>query len=299
MLFFAVLTGLALLRLVIAFIPAPLSWIPTLNLVSTAVFVATPIFALFRAAEAKWTPKTALAFLIGGVLSQASLLLFASVLGRSLPALICLSFAQIGLICWCVGLGGLLGTKLKDLNLLVPVTIFLGCFDLFLVFAPVGPTRIIMEAAPKVLPTIGYAIPKLVNAPTAAPIEPFAVVGPADFVFMAMFFIALYRFDMRPRQTLIALVPTLLAYLALSALLGAIPLLPPIAVVVLVVNWRCFTMNKEEKLSTALVAVICILLVAWGATRPKPQPELSQPGAAQGRSAPEGSPAPAASGLRR
>jgi len=100
-------------------------------------------------------------------------------------------------------------------------------------------------------------------------------------VFMAMFFVALYRFDMRPRQTLVALVPTLLLYLILSAFLGAIPLLPPIALVVLLVNLREFKMNKEEIGSTIGVAVVCAALVIWGATRPKPLPETLQKASGQ------------------
>lgn len=294
--FFAILAGLTIVRLLIAFIPAPLHLVFALSIAVTVLFVAAPIFGLFRAANGPWTPKTAVAFLIGGVALHAGMLMIGAAAGRNVAGLVCLSVAQVGLITWCVGLGGLLGTMLKDKNLLIPVTIFLGSFDLFLVFAPEGPTRIIMQAAPKILPTIGYAIPRVATAPHAVPVAPYAVVGPADFVFMAMFFIALFRFDMRARETFIALVPTLLLYLLLSGFFGAIPLLPPIALVVLVVNARQFTMNKEEKLSTLGIGLICAALIAFAATRPKPRPELVNPGPGPARPGPEGLHAPTSRG---
>lgn len=275
--FFATLACLAALRLVIAFVPAPLAMVQALSIVVTIIFVAAPIFALFRAASSPWSPKLAMAFIVGGVVVHVGLALLAGSLPMSFLVPLLISIAQIGLVTWCVGLGALLTTKLKDKNLLIPVTIFLGGFDLFLVFSPVGPTRMIMQAAPKVLPAVGYAIPKIITAPSAAPVAPYAIVGPADFVFMAMFFVALYRFDMRPRPTFLALVPTLLAYLILSAFLGSIPLLPPIALVVLIVNLREFKLNKEELASTIAVAVLCAGLVIWGLTRPKPPSEPEKP----------------------
>lgn len=268
--FFAILAGLGALRVAIVFLRAPLGWVPILTIVVTIVFVAAPIIALFRAASERWTPKLAMLFLAGGIALHVGAALIASRIEGGLVAGFA-AVAQIGLVSWCVGLGALLATKLKDKNLLIPITIFLAAFDLFLVFSPVGPTKLIMQAAPKVLPAVGYAIPKFGS------VAPYAFVGPADFVFMAMFFVALFRFDMRSRATLIALIPTLLAYLLLSALFGAIPLLPPIAAVVLLANYGEFRLNKEELASTAIVAALSALLVIWGATRTRPPAEPGPP----------------------
>mgnify|MGYP006178512935 CR=1 FL=1 len=90
--------------------------------------------------------------------------------------------------------------------------------------------------------------------------------------------------------------PTVLLYLVLAALFGAIPLLPPIALVVLLVNIREFKMNKEEKLSTALVALLAVGLLAWGVTRPKPQVEPERPVSGPVLETPQDSPAPPSSG---
>ncbi len=296
--FFASLGVITALRVLLALVPFPLELVQPLTILATIIFIALPIFALFRGADYPWSAKLALGFVVGGLVVQFGLVYLIQKLSF-IAAVVALAVSQAALIAWCVGLGGLLTTKLKDKNLLIPVTIFLGSFDLFLVFAPMGPTKLIMRAAPQLLPSIGYAIPKIVHAPTTAPVAPYAFVGPADFVFMAMFFIAIYRFDMRARATFYALVPTLLAYLTLSYFFGAIPLLPPIAAVVLLVNLGEFKMTKEEKVSTLVVAVICAALLVWAATRPKPRVVIVPPAGVPAPQAQAAKPAPASPDRRR
>ena len=90
---------------------------------------------------------------------------------------------------------------IKDKNLLLPVSAFLAGFDIFLVLTPIGVTQQIMKKAPEVLPAVGLNIPKPAATPTMGPVEPFAFVGPADFLFMGMFFVAIHRFDLKARDT--------------------------------------------------------------------------------------------------
>jgi hypothetical protein len=104
------------------------------------------------------------------------------------------------------------------------------------------------------------------------------VVGPADLLFIAMFFASLHKFGMRVGQTVWAMIPTLIAYLLVVVVFGsvsvgrvslsALPALVPIGAVVLVVNGRLFKLSKDEILSTALVTVLVLGLLAWFATRP-------------------------------
>lgn len=266
--FFLSLVLLQALRIAIGFTPVPIPLVIPLTILATAIFVSVPIFAVFRAAENPWTPKLAVLFIVCGVVGQAALY-FVTKAVHGFPLLLAVSVSQIALFTWCVGLGALLATLIKDKNLLIPITICLCLLDVFLVFAPNGITRIIMEKAPQVLPTVGASIPKIQTTVTSAPVGQFATIGPADFVFLGMLFIALFRFKLRTRQTLLVLIPTVLVYLVLAAIFGAVPLLPPIVLTVLAVNIREFKLTRDEWISTGVVGAIFLGLLVYGLTRPQ------------------------------
>ncbi len=292
--FFLVLLVLAGVSFALAFLPIPTKAVLPLTWAVAALFIAGPVFALFRAGEARWSPKMALGFLAGGLALQIGLS-FLSVYafgGRGAMASVCTATSQIGLMLWCVGLGAMLATLLKEKNLLIPVSVFLAAFDIFLVLTPIGPTKILLQVRPELLAKGGWTVPKVADSPTFGPVAATAYIGPADFVFMAMFAVAIYRFGLRPRQTILALIPALVAYLAFVFLIDApLPAMVPIGLAVLAVNWPEFRLTKEEWASTALVAAIGIGLIAWGATRPAPRVELLPLEAAPERAERRGSPA--------
>jgi hypothetical protein len=150
---------------------------------------------------------------------------------------------------------------------------------------------------------MAHKIPEVATEPTATgvPVGTFAHVGPADFLFMGMFFIALYRFQMRTRQTLIWLMVALAVYIPLAFILGPVPLMVPIGLTVILVNLPEFKMTMEEKASTLIVTALGISIVAYAATRPRPvepaETSPTEPVQAPGGSG--GSPAPASRGPRR
>lgn len=281
--FFIALLGLAIVRVLLGFIAVPVGMLMPVGLLVTALFLAVPVFAVYAAASHKWTPKLAGLFVGIGLVSHLGLgfLVRQQVFGVGVFAAFMGAVAQTGFFLWCIGLGALLATMLKDKNLLLPVSAFLAGFDIFLVLTPIGITQQIMKKAPEVLPAVGLNIPKPAATPTMGPVQPFAFVGPADFLFMGMFFVAIHRFGMRSRDTALWMIPTILVYLLLSLFVGAIPLLVPIGLVVLIVNWREFKLNKEEKTSTVALVVILAGLIAFGATRPKAPAEPLQKDAVQ------------------
>lgn len=299
--FFIALGALALFRVALGFLGVPLALVIPLTLVVTALFISIPAFALFKAASAHWTAKLSVLFLLIGLVVQFGLyfLVKGGFFGTGLIALVASSLSQQGLLIWCAGLGGLLACLIKDKNLLIPISIFLAGFDVFLVLTPIGPTQQILQKAPEILPAIGMNLPKVQSTPTMGPVEAFAFIGPADFLFIAMFFIALFKFEMRTRETLRALVPAILVYLALALVFPSVPLLVPIGLTVLAVNFRCFNLSRDEWASTGVIAVIVIGAIAYGATRPKlPPAPLPQ----EGDQAParlEGSPPPKSRDSRR
>lgn len=299
--FVAALFSLSLLKLFLGLVSVPAGLVQPITLLVTVAFVAVPIYALFRAASIHWTAKMGFAMVLAGLAIHIGLQFIGAYLlhGQGIGAAIALALRDVGFFGWCVGLGALLAALLKEKNLLIPVSIFLAAFDIFLVLTPVGPVKQILQVAPEIPRAMALNVPAASAAPTGAVAQPFAIIGPADFVFMSMFFIALFKFGLNARATAIALAPAIIVYLVLALLFGPVPLLVPIGITVLTVNAKHFKLNMEEWVSTAFVTLIAGGLIWWGATRkPGPaEPEVqvvpSPPEAGQGAGVPEGSPPPA------
>ncbi len=292
--FVGIVLGLAGLSVALAFLPVPPRLVPIVYLLVGAVFIAAPVFALFRAADHPWRPWLAVVFIGVGVSAHVGLAYAAAILGpRGVWPATLSSLAQTGLMTWCAGLGALLATLLKEKNMLIPVAIFLAAFDVFTLLTPAGPTQAIMRAQPQIFESVSWTVPKVQEVPTFGPVAATARIGPADFLFMAMFFVALYRFQMRVRATYLWLAPTLVAYMVFVFVAGPLPALVPIGICVLIVNWREFRLTAQEWGATALVAALGLGLIAWGMTRPKPPPEPSPPAPVPGFLGSAGSPSPA------
>jgi hypothetical protein len=296
--FIIALLGLALLKFLLGLVPVPSGMLQATTIVVTIIFVAVPVYALFRAGAASWTPKLGVTLILVGVAVHVGLQFLGSVVlgGQGIGAGLALSLRDVGFFSWCVGLGALLASLLKEKNLLIPVSVFLAAFDIFLVLTPMGPVKQILQVAPEIPQAMALNVPAAQSEPTGMVAQPFAIIGPADFVFMAMFFIALFKFGMDARRTAAWLAPAIVVYLGLALLIGPVPLLVPIGITVLAVNARHFKLNAEEWASTALVAAIAAGLIWWGATRPsspsdsRPQAEPSMQAPSLEAPAPGGSP---------
>lgn len=275
--FASVLLALAGLRIALPFIKVPISIAPAIDfLLLITVFIAT-IFAIYRAMSEKPKPQFAFLILLIGVFIQvASLSITNDVFnGRGLGGIAFFTLSQTGLAIWCIGLGAVISSLLREKNILIPVAIFLIGFDIFLVLTPLGFTQRIMKANPNLLNQVAMVIPKVTtHAQTAsnATVAKAGLVGPADLVFLGAFFLAMYRFDMKPKETLKVMIPVLIAYMILVLVTGwALPALVPIGLVTLLVNRHEFNLNKDEKVSTIVLALIAVGILVFSATR-KPAP---------------------------
>jgi hypothetical protein len=190
-----------------------------------------------------------------------------------------------------MGVGAGLACLLKDRNMLLPIAAFLALFDMWLVFAPEGVVGKIARGNQESLAKVAYTIPRIADSqaePGAAPhgfAQAFAFVGPADLLFLAMFFVALYRFEMRTKVTLRAMIPVLIAYLAVVIFLkdawigpirlAALPALLPIGLTVLWVNRREFKLLPDERNITIALLALGIPFVAWriAVSQPEAGPE--------------------------
>lgn len=308
--FFVAIGALALLRIGLGYVSFPLAWLPVADAVLAVLFLTVPVVALFFAANDAWTGRSATLFTVGGILVQAAAILIGTYLPIALWGQGALgAIAQAALTCWCVGLGALLATLIKEKNILLPIAIFLAAYDFFLVLTPWGFTQKLLKVAQPVFTKVAAQIPAASATPTHGLAHPSAFVGMADLVFLAMFFIALFRFRMRTRQTLYAVVPALLVYLAIVVLahghrflgfpLDALPALVPIGIAVLAVNWREFQLTREEKTSTAVLAILAIGFLIFAATRPRPPAGPARPGLDRATSGSAGSPGPVSRDPRR
>lgn len=274
--FWLVVAILALIRLALPFIAWPVGAIGFVNVVLAITFVGLPVFALFGAAEVEWTPKRALPLFLGGVLAHAlCVVLVRSVVREGAATSILDAVAQSGILCWCCGLGALVSSLIKDRNLLPPVAMFLAGFDMFIIFTPKSLPQQVMQKAPAVFHDVASKVPSVAATPAGGiTVMPGAYIGPADFIFISMFFVALFRFGMRTRTTLLTLIPVLICYLGLVLFggglsigpisLAALPALLPIGLTILFVNWGEFRMDRQEKIGTAFAAVLGLSLAIFG-----------------------------------
>jgi hypothetical protein len=276
--FVGIFLGMFVVRLALGFIPFPLAILPFLNVALAAAFLALPVYAVFRIAEYPWKFFHGFVLVFAGVVVQFGLLMVDDrmKLQGSLKGIV-VGLSQLGLPLWCTGLGVLLGAGVKDKNILIPVSIFLAVYDMFLVLTPIGPTSQMLKNT-KILQNVGMAVPKAEAAPTVGTAAIQAYIGMADIVFLAAFFVAIFRFKMRAKETMKALIWALLAYLIFVLGTGiSMPALVPIGLVVLLVNRKEFKLSKDEWASTAVVAALGVALLVWGATRPKPIEKQSPP----------------------
>jgi hypothetical protein len=306
------LAALFLLRLFFGFVAFPVPVAEALSVVNAALFVGLPIYALYAAASHDWRAAHSLAFLgLGALLHVGGALLARFVAGPgSGGEVVFMAVVQTGILCWTLGLGTLLALFIKDKNLLIPIAVFLVGFDMFLVFNPDSPTRRMLEGAPQITQSVLATVPAAKASGAAkAGVQDLAQVGPADLLFAAAFFALMFRFQLRPRQTLAWLVPVLVAYLFVVVFLGAyrigplslamLPAMVPIGLTVLLVNWRSFKLKGEEVLGIVLVALLSIGLAWFGIYRAKQADRAPVPPIAPSQSADdpvgprsEGSPSP-------
>ncbi len=282
--------GLLLLAVVVAFLglmwvafsaPLPPQYLAPASVVATVLFMFLPVCGIFLAAGLGWTPKSAAVVLLVGI---AAVLLLSNLQAGSVWLDGAIQAAlQFFRVAWPVALGILVGTLIRDKNLLIPIAVFLITFDILLVLAPLGPTRAMMQQpiTRQAFETLAYQVPaprSQAEEPTVRP-QPLAQVGPADSLFLAMFAFALYRFGMRVRKTFVWMAVALTLYLGVviyagGASIAGIPLkmlpgLVPMGIVVLSVNRREFSLSPEERRLLYGVVGVCALLILSAFLLPK------------------------------
>jgi hypothetical protein len=266
--FLLVLAVIVAVRVLLGFLRFPDSVVALLDIFTAAFFLGAPIIGIYYAASDRWTFGKALIFLVIGLAVQVGL-------GSAIPSLkdspfvnLVEAVSQAALPVWCCGLGALIAVMLRDKNMLLPIAVFLAILDMMLVFTDVGTVNQALKKAPSRFTNVALSLPKVQSA--SAPetkghrLAAQSYAGPADLVFLGMFFVAIFKYDMRAKATIRAIIPTLLIYLALVPVFGALPALVPIGSVVLIVNWREFKLKKEELAMTLGIIALAIAVLGYG-----------------------------------
>jgi len=157
--------------------------------------------------------------------------------------------------------GCLVSLILREPNILLPVAGLSAYVDIWTVL--LGPTSFAVEKAPQLVSAVSVAMP----APggTAAGFGVLSYVGPADFIFFAMFLAAAYRLKMEPRRTFWVSLPVLT--LGMAAVVSGLfhtglPALILIGLSVIVANYKHFKPTRDEYIAMAIVALILAAAIA-------------------------------------
>lgn len=277
------LGSLFLLAVVIPLTPIPNEWLYAGRIVSSVLFVSLPILAIYYLGMLGWTWQRALVTLIASASAFTALTLLARDLAAPpIVAAIVAAILQLGLLAWASSLGILVASAIRDKNLLLPIGIVLATVDIIAVLAPIGTVKRALETETgrAVFEMISFKVPQFGSA------TPAAQIGPADFLFLAMFFAAIHRFGMRSRETLFAIIPGLLIYLGIVLFFGqfyvfgiplrALPALVPIGILVIATNLREFKFSREEKIMTWSLLFICAAAIWASFALTKSQPNENQ-----------------------
>jgi hypothetical protein len=270
------LGALFALGIAVPLIPVPTEWLYVGRIVSSVLFVSIPIFAIYFAAMLGWTFARALTVFVISVVFFALLTYVArNATPPYVAAVFVAALLQLGLLAWASSLGIVIACGIRDKNLLLPICFVLATVDIIAVLAPVGTVKRALESEKGrvAFDIVSFKVPQFGSA------QPAAQIGPADFLFLSMFFAAIHRFGMRARETLLVIVPGLLIYLAIVLFFGdaslfgiplrALPALVPIGLLVLAVNWPEFKLSKQEKAMTAVLLLICAAAIWASFALPK------------------------------
>lgn len=153
--------------------------------------------------------------------------------------------------------GYLLSFILRHPNIVLPVCGLAAYVDVWTVI--VGPTAKAIEKAPHVVSAVSVSIPMISS--DGGRFEPMSYIGPADVIFLAMFFGAVYRLKMEPARTFWIVWPILTFGMALvEARLFPIglPALPLIGLAVIAANYKHFKLTRQEWSAIGITAVLLV-----------------------------------------
>lgn len=169
-------------------------------------------------------------------------------------------FSGIALMFAASFLGCVVAVLFREPNILLPVVLLSPLVDKWTVYF--GPVGQVVEHTPEMLEHVSAAIPG------TGVLQPIALVGAGDFLFMAMFLSAAYKLRMHPDRTaiffyvLVTIAMLVVLTLPIFSDVG-FPGLVAIATGFLAANYKCFRLSKSEKMITAVIAILAVSTLLW------------------------------------
>ncbi len=257
-------------------------WIALVSL-PTAAFMAVQIALVYFFARFQMTWRRCALVLAGSLAGVAAIALLvvwesgvAAKMGRhptfretlyimgAYPSLLRMPMF-LAIITAASSIGYLVALRVRDRNLLLPVVMFAAYIDFWTVTR--GPVSAVLKKAPEVAMAVAAPIPA---AGTGA-FVPRTMVGPGDFLFMALVFAAVHRLGLDGSRNywFIFAGMTLGMLVVLFGLLPAMPALIVLAMAVVAANWGKFRLTRQEAVSTAIVGLVMLvsLPLVWHVLR--------------------------------
>ncbi len=173
---------------------------------------------------------------------------------RMISALPQRGFINFFIILLCFNFGSLLSYIVKEKNLLVPVMLCCAFIDIWT--CTVGFVSKTLAKAPEVVSGVSTGVSMMGGSKILG--ANIATIGPGDFIFAALVFAVVMRFNMEKRRTFWVM----FGFLTLGMLLivlGILPFLPALVCVALgtlIANYKKFNLSKQEKISVLVVFLI-------------------------------------------
>ena len=231
----------------------PLVFVPTV-LISVAAFMFAQLLLVRRAAELQLRASV-LALGTAACLALWMVIpLTSKVIQPDIAMLAFIPWRNMMMILAATFFGCLVSFAIREPGILAPGAVVAAMVDYWGVYY--GTTLRAVQTAPEVVQKVS------VKVPAFGVMGPIATIGPGDFVFLGLFFAAMYRLKLKVPQTFWALLallaPCLVAVLAFRL---SIPALVPMAVAVLLVNRGRFGLTRSEKAASALVVALVAALL--------------------------------------
>ncbi|MGB9586851.1 MAG: hypothetical protein ACPL7O_01590 [Armatimonadota bacterium] len=165
-------------------------------------------------------------------------------------------FHDLFLMVFAGVLGHMISFIVREPNILLPAALFAALVDYWNVTWGILSKAIVSR--PEVVARLSVTVP--------TPVGCASTIGMGDFVFWALFFGVLYRFNMNTKAAFWLGYALLTASMILIMIVGgAIPALVPMGLAIIASNIRLFKLNREELLATVYVGLILFIFLAISA----------------------------------
>jgi hypothetical protein len=250
----------------------PLSGIATIA-ITTLLYLFLAILFTVRMSRALYSPKAIMVnLLLSGILYlPITLRMIASSSSSVVPGLGVILPLYVRLFRIFPGLDGLLlvwfaaslgigiSRLVREVKMLLPISVILALVDLYVVFGGGLVTQAVSGKSPtaeKMMSALTVRLPTQNLRGGATPIP--LAIGMADFLFIAMFFACFFQFQIPVRRTFQILYITLSTYMLIVFFSGiSLPALVPIAIVVIGMNLKRFRYERSELFALLYAGLIC------------------------------------------